>query len=81
MATGAESSGDRLERAAAELAREGVPVVYRRTIMVTADETSFHLLDAPGEEAAEAAARRAGIQLIRVVAAEEHVASSRSIPA
>jgi hypothetical protein len=42
---------------------------------VTADETSFHLLDAPDEEAVEAAARRAGIQLIRVVAAEERVAS------
>jgi hypothetical protein len=43
---------------------------------VTADETSFHLLEAPGEEAVEVAARRAGIQLIRVVAAEETVGSS-----
>ena len=31
-------------------------------------------MDAAGEEAVEAAARRAGIQLIRVVAAEESVA-------
>jgi hypothetical protein len=42
---------------------------------VAADETSFHLLDAAGEAAVEAVARRAGIQLIRVVAAEESRAS------
>jgi hypothetical protein len=40
---------------------------------VTADETSFHLVDAAGEAEVEAAARRAGIQLIRIVAAEELV--------
>ena len=74
----AEGSAARLEHAAAELTREGIPVVYRRTIRVTADETSFHLLDAAGEAAVEAAAQRAGIQPIRVVAAEESVASSCS---
>jgi hypothetical protein len=41
---------------------------------VTADETSFHLLDADCEAAVEIAAERAGIQLIRVLPAEEHVA-------
>ncbi|HEY7018667.1 MAG TPA: hypothetical protein VH297_09410 [Gaiellaceae bacterium] len=45
--------------------------MYRRTIRVSEDETSFHVVDAPGEEAVEAAARRAGIQLIRVVPAVE----------
>jgi hypothetical protein len=72
--SGARSSGARLQLAAEELTREGTPVTYRRTIRVTVDETSFHLVDAAGEEAVEAAARRAGIKLIRVVAAEESVA-------
>jgi len=40
---------------------------------VAADETSFHLLDAADEAEVEAAAERAGIQPIRVVAAEERV--------
>jgi hypothetical protein len=44
---------------------------------VPADETSFHLLDAEGEAAVEAAAARAGIRPIRVVAADELVARRR----
>lgn len=73
----AESAAARLEHAAGDLTREGTPVVYRRTIRVTVDETSFHLLDAENESVVEAVARRAGIQPIRVVAAEERAASSR----
>ena len=67
----------RLEEATAALAREGTTVVYRRTIRVSEDETSFHVLDAAGEAAVEAVARRAGIQLIRVVAAVESVAGDQ----
>jgi ABC-type sugar transport system substrate-binding protein len=69
----APASAARLEEATAELTREGTPVVYRRTISVSEDETSFHVLEAAGKAAVEAAARRAGLQLIRVVPAVERV--------
>jgi hypothetical protein len=67
------SSAARLEEATAAFTREGTSVVYRRTIRVSEDETSFHLLDAAGEAAVEAVARRAGIQVIRVVPAVESI--------
>jgi hypothetical protein len=67
----AESSALRLELAADELTREGTAVVYRRTIRLESEETSFHLLDAAREDAVEAAALRAGLALIRVVPADE----------
>ena len=38
------------------------------------DETSFHLLEAVGADAVEEAANRAGIDPLRIVAAEEHIA-------
>jgi hypothetical protein len=46
---------------------------------VTEDETSFHVLDAPCEAAVDAAALRAGIQLIRVVSMIESVAREGSV--
>lgn len=70
----ATSSAAQLRQAAEQLAREGTHVVYRRTIRVAEDETSFHLLDAADEAAVAAAAGRAGIQPVRIVVAEESAA-------
>jgi hypothetical protein len=57
-------------RAAAEASSvQGVPVRYLRSIFIPADETCFHLLEAPSAEAVEQVGERAGLAGNRVVEA------------
>jgi len=58
-----------LARAAAELAREGISVVHRRTTLLPEDETCFHLVEAYSRDAVEALCRRAALGHVRIVAA------------
>lgn len=59
-------AAERIRRATGELAREGVPVRYVRSIFVPADETCFFLYEAGSEEQVHEVARRAGLELGRV---------------
>jgi len=47
---------------------------------VATDETSFHVLESASAAAVTAAAARAGIDVIRVVAARERVSTARPRP-
>jgi hypothetical protein len=60
---------DRAGRAASELAREGTPVRYVRSIYVPEDETCFLLYEADSADGVREAARRAGLPFDRVVEA------------
>ncbi len=60
----------RARSAATELSQEGLPVSFERTIHVPEDEMCFFVFDAPNGTAAAIAAERAGLDPIRVVAAQ-----------
>ena len=61
----------RARRAAAELERAGTPVRYVRSIFVPADETCFHLFEAPSADTVREASERAGLSPQRIVEAVE----------
>lgn len=63
----------RARAAAAELTRSGTAVRYLRSIYVPADETCFHVFEAPSIEAVEAVGRRARLEFDRVTEAVEPV--------
>ena len=62
---------DRIARAAADLAREGIRVEHRRTTFLADDDTSFYLFEAPSPTAIQELCRRAGLEHIRIVHAVE----------
>jgi hypothetical protein len=61
---------DRLATGARQLSREGTPVRYLETIFLPGDETCLHRFEAGSEAEVLAVARRAGIDVDRVVPAE-----------
>ncbi len=72
--SGAESlrgAADRLAESARQLSREGNPVRYLDTIFLPTDETCLHLFEARCEADVRAVAKRAGIDVDRVVPAEQ----------
>jgi hypothetical protein len=50
---------------------EGYAIRYLRTLVMPADETCFHVLDAASVEDAALLAQRAQLALLRIVEAEE----------
>ena len=62
---------DALRRAADEIAAGGTQVRYIRSIVVPADETCFHVFEAPSEAAVREASARARITCTRIVEAIE----------
>jgi Protein of unknown function (DUF4242) len=59
-------------RAAAEaMSTEGHVIRYLRSVLVPADETCFHLIDAASENTVAELARRAQLPYERIVEAEE----------
>jgi hypothetical protein len=67
----ARAAGSRIQAAADQLSREGVPILYVRTTVLPDDETCFHLIEAPTPAAAEEVSRRAALGSARIVAAIE----------
>jgi len=61
----------RARAAAEELAGDGTPVRYLRSIFVPGDELCFLLYEGPSAEAVGEAARRAGITFERIVEAAD----------
>jgi len=57
--------------AAEELAREGMPVQYLRSIFIREDEICLHLYEAHSAEAVRGASERAGLSAQRIVEAVE----------
>jgi len=68
-AAGAEKRGEQARRAAEQLAREGTPVRYLRSIFVPEDETCFYLYEAASADAVREAALRAQLACERVIEA------------
>jgi len=64
-------STDRLTATARELSREGIPVRHLDTIFLPTDETCLHLFEADSEDDVRALAHRAGIDVDRIVRAEQ----------
>jgi hypothetical protein len=64
-----ERGAERARLAAEQLAREGTPVRYLRSIFVPEDETCFLLYEATRAEDVEEAARRAAVPFERVAEA------------
>lgn len=62
----------RTRAAAAALRSEGHEVCYLRSVVVRADETCFHLFEAPSKDVVAELARRAALSYERIVEAEEH---------
>lgn len=65
------ATGQRARAAAEQLAREGVPIRYVRTIYLPDDETCFHVFEAPTAAVVEETSRRAALGRARVVLAQE----------
>jgi hypothetical protein len=65
------SSADRLAATARQLSEEGTRVRYVDTIFLPSDETCLHLFEAGSEADVRAVARRAGIDVDRVVPTEQ----------
>lgn len=63
------ASTERARSAAEELAREGTPVRYVRSIFLRDDEICFYLYEAASAAVAAEAASRSGLTFERVVAA------------
>jgi hypothetical protein len=61
----------RARRAAAELARTGIPVRYVRSIFVPEDEMCLYLFEARSADAVREASEKAGIAPGRIVEAVE----------
>jgi hypothetical protein len=59
----------RARAATREMAREGTPISYVRSIFVPEDEICFHLFEAPSAEAVFEATRRAKLAVDRIVEA------------
>lgn len=76
-ATGPDDRDGHARRAALELTARGIPVRFERSITVPADEVCLLVFDAASDAAALLAARRAGLEPLRVV---EAVQSARSDP-
>jgi hypothetical protein len=81
----AGASSKRARLAAAALNSEGTTVRYLRSILVPEDETCFYLYEAGSAEAVREAARRAGLQFERIIAAvaeepEQRLDPSRDQP-
>lgn len=72
-----EQAAARARRAAEEMSRDGIQVLYLRSIFVPGDETWFLLYEAPSAAAVVEAGARAGIPVERVVDA---VVSERNEP-
>lgn len=68
-AAGAELSAQRAHRAADELAREGVPVRFLRSIFIPEDETCLLLVEASSGDAVREVAQRAGLSFERIARA------------
>ena len=64
-------AADRLAASARLLNAEGTTVRYLETIFLPTDETCLHVLEAASEANVRAAAARAGIDVDRVVPAEQ----------
>ena len=62
-------SSERARLAAAEVNSDGTTVRYLRSILVPEDETCFYLYEAGSAAAVREAARRAGLQFERIIAA------------
>jgi hypothetical protein len=62
-----ERGEERARIAADELAREGTPVRFLRSIFVPEDETCFYLCEAASTDAVSQLAKRAGLPFERVV--------------
>jgi Nickel responsive protein SCO4226-like len=67
----ARASGHRARTAAEQLASEGIPIRYVRTMYLPEDETCFHLFEAPTPAIVEEASRRAALGHTRIVPAQE----------
>jgi len=74
-----QDSADRLIVSARELGGHGIPVRHIDTIFLPTDETCLHLLEAESEADVRAVARRAGIEVDRIVPAEQLVSRDRVI--
>lgn len=61
----------RMRRAARSLADEGIGLRYVRGLLVPAEETCFHVVEAPSADAVAEASRRAQLDYERVVAVIE----------
>jgi hypothetical protein len=67
---GADAFPDAIERvraAAGAMTDEGVPMRYRRALLVHGDDACFHVIQAPSTEAVIEATRRAGLEFERIV--------------
>jgi hypothetical protein len=56
----------RARDAAEQVSREGTPVRYVRTTLLTDDETCFHLFEAASEAVVDEVSRRAGLTWARI---------------
>ena len=72
-----EQAAARARMAAEEMSRDGIQVLYLRSIFVPGDETWFLLYEAPSAAAVVEAGARAGISIERVADA---VVSERNEP-
>lgn len=57
----------RARSAASALTSEGRPITYLQSLLLAADETCFHIFEAPADELVWEASRRAGLAAERVV--------------
>ena len=60
---------ERARIAAVQLAHEGSPVRYVRSILIPGDEMCFHVFEGPSAEAVGEASRRAALDYDRIVEA------------
>lgn len=58
---------ERVRAAAGAMTGEGVPVRYRRALLVCGDDASLHVIEAPSREAVIETTRRAGLEFERIV--------------
>jgi hypothetical protein len=65
-------------RAADALAREGTNVLHLGAILVSEDETCFHLYEATSAEVANAAAQRAGFACGRITPASTSIRAPKA---
>jgi hypothetical protein len=62
---------DRARHTAESMRDEGYAIRYLRTLVMPADETCFHVLEAASADDAALLAQRAQLALLRIVEAEE----------
>lgn len=68
---GLSAVADRLTAGARQVSADGVSVRYVDTIFLPGDETCLHLFEADSEADVRAVARQAGIDIDRIVPAEQ----------